>query len=180
MLTIDEIAGADRAAAREAMKAFARIEQTHEDGLIGTLCGTALLLCEAFCGRIGVAREAVETLPASSEWRRLGAQPVRAITQVEGLPADGAAFALAVDAYQLDIDANGAGWVRVTQPGAAGQVRVTYEAGLASGWEGLPAPLRQGAVRLAVHLYTHRDDGREGPPPAAVAALWRPWRRVSL
>lgn len=180
MLTMADISGADRIAARDAVKAYARVEQAAEDGLIEALCGTALLLCEAFCGRIGLAREAVETLPAFAQWTRLGAQPVRSTTQVEGLPADGAAFALPVGAYQIDIDAEGAGWVRVTQPGAAGRVRITYEAGLAGGWSALPEPLRQGAVRLAVHLYAHRDDPREGPPPAAVVALWRPWRRVAL
>jgi uncharacterized phiE125 gp8 family phage protein len=180
MLTMAEFGSAELAAAREAVKAYARVEQAGENGLIETLCGTALLLCEAFCGRIGIARPAVEVLPATAEWKRLGAQPVRAITSVEGLPADGAAFAMPVDAFAIDIDADGAGWVRVTSLGAAGRVRVTYEAGLSAGWDALPEPLRQGAVRLATHLYAHRDDAREGPPPAAVAALWRPWRRVAL
>jgi uncharacterized phiE125 gp8 family phage protein len=180
MLTMSAFSGADLATARDAVKAYARVDQPVEDPMVETLCGTALLLCEAFCGRIGLAREATEVLPALAEWRRLGAQPVRAITLVEGLPADGAAFALPVEAYAVDIDAEGVGWVRVMQLGAAGRVRVTYEAGLASDWDALPEPLRQGAVRLATHLYAHRDDTREGPPPAAVAALWRPWRRVAL
>lgn len=167
-------------AAREAVKAYARVEQGSEDALIEELAATALLLCEAFCGRATLAREAVELLPCRSDWTRLGAVPVRAITAVEGLPAEGSAFVLPVEAYAIDIDAEGAGWVRVTAPGAAGRVRVTYEAGLAATWDAVPAPLRQGAVRLATHLYQHRDDVREGPPPAAVAALWRPWRRVQL
>jgi hypothetical protein len=35
-------------------------------------------------------------------------------------------------------------------------------------------------VRLTAHLYTHRSlDGGAGPP-AAVTALWRPWRRLGL
>lgn len=179
-LTMAAFAPADLAAGRGAVKDYARVEQGGEDGLIDGLCGTALLLCEAFCGRIGLAREAVELLPVSAEWRRLGAQPVRAITHVEGLPAGEPAFALPVDAFAIDIDADGVGWVRVMRPGAAGRVRVTYDAGLADDWDALPEPLRQGAARLATHLYTHRDDAREGSPPAAVAALWRPWRRVAL
>lgn len=180
LLTMAAVPGAELAAAREAVKDYARVAQPQEDALIEELAATALLLCEAFCGRLTLAREAVEVLPCSATWTRLGAAPVRAITAVEGLPAEGAAFALPVGAYAIDIDAEGAGWVRVTAPGAAGRVRVTYQAGLASGWETLPVPLRQGAVRLATHLYQHRDDAREGPPPAAVAALWRPWRRVQL
>ncbi|NNM76652.1 hypothetical protein HJG53_07035 [Sphingomonas sp. ID1715] len=171
---------ADLAAEREVVKAYARVAQPDEDVLIEGLVATALLLGEAFTRRIGLAREAVEVLPCSATWTRLGAAPVRAITAVEGLPADGAAFLLPVEAYAIDIDADGAGWVRVTAPGAAGRVRVTYQAGLASGWEALPEPLRQGAVRLATHLYAHRDAADEQAPPAAVAALWRPWRRVQV
>jgi len=41
-----------------------------------------------------------------------------------------------------------------------------------------PAPVVQGVVRLAAHLYAHRDD--EAGPPAAVAALWRPYRQLRL
>jgi uncharacterized phiE125 gp8 family phage protein len=173
-------AGADLIAAREAAKLYARIEQAGEDALIDDLAATCLLLCEAFCGRIGPAREAVEVVPICAEWARLTAGPVRSITLVEGIPADGAAFTMPVESYAIDIDGNGGGWVRVTAPGAAGRVRVTYQAGLASGWAGLPEPLRQGVVRLTTHLFAHRDDAHEGAPPAAVAALWRPWRRMSL
>ena len=90
--------------------------------------------------------------------------------------ADGAAFALAADAYAIDIDAGGQGWLRVLAPGAAGRARVTYQAGLAADWAGVPAPLAQGVVLLAAHLFS----GAAGEPPAAVTALWRPWRRLRL
>jgi uncharacterized phiE125 gp8 family phage protein len=173
-------AEADLIAAREAAKSYARIGQASEDMLIGDLAATCLLLCEAFCGRIGIARGAVEIVPACSDWRPLSAGPVRSIASVEGLPAEGAAFAMPVESYATDIDAEGAGLVRVTMPGAAGRVRVTYQAGLADDWASLPEPLRQGVVRLTTHLFAHRDDARESAPPAAVAALWRPWRRMSL
>ena len=116
MLTMAAFGSGDLAAAREAVKAYARIAVGDEDALIEGLAATALLLCEAFCGRTGIAREAVEILPCTSEWQRLGAAPVMSITAVEGLPAEGAAFALPVDAYAIDIDADGAGWVRVTAP----------------------------------------------------------------
>lgn len=180
MLKLAEPGAADLAAAREAVKLYARIDRAAEDGLILSLARTAIGLCEAFCGQTLLVRQAVEVLNAEPVWRRLGASPVGAITLVEGLPAEGAAFALPVAGYGIDIDAEGVGWVRVDQPGAAGRVRVTYQAGLAASWAELPAPLAQGIVRLATHLYSHRDDAEEAAPPAAVSALWRPWRRVGL
>jgi uncharacterized phiE125 gp8 family phage protein len=58
------------------------------------------------------------------------------------------------------------------------RVAVRYRAGLAADWAALPAPLAHGAVLLAAHLFENRDAGRA--PPAAVAALWRPYRVVRL
>ena len=81
-------------------------------------------------------------------------------------------------AYAVDIDGRGEGWVRASSGG--GRVRVTAEAGLATGWSGLPGAIRQGAVRLAAHLFAHRDAADDAGPPAAVAALWRPYRRMRL
>jgi uncharacterized phiE125 gp8 family phage protein len=92
--------------------------------------------------------------------------------------AAGAETPLPAGAYAVDIDAAGDGWVRVTGPGGAKRVRVAYRAGLAAEENGVPEPLRQGIVRLAAHLYGARDQA--AAPPAAVTALWRPWRRMRL
>jgi hypothetical protein len=52
---------------------------------------------------------------------------------------------------------------------------------LAEAWADVPQGLRHGAIRLAAHLYRRRDDEADvSTPPAAVAALWRPWRRLHL
>jgi uncharacterized phiE125 gp8 family phage protein len=99
---------------------------------------------------------------------------------VEGLPPEGAALAFAAGQYAVDIDASGDGWVRVASPGPANRIRVSYQAGLAGEWSGIPEALRQGVVRLAAHLYADRDGPELGGPPAAVTALWRPWRRMRL
>lgn len=162
----------------EDAKAYLRLESAGEDALLGALLATATGLCEAYLGSALVARTITEELGTGGGWQRLRHAPVRAITGVEGLPADGAAFALPVDGYQIDLDAQGDGWVRVTRPGSAGRVRVTYQAGLAADADGVPAPIAQGVTRLTAWLYTDRDR-REGPP-AAVAALWRPYRRLRL
>ena len=47
-------------------------------------------------------------------------------------------------------------------------------------WSALDPGLRQGIVRYAAHQYRERDSGSSEAPPAAVAALWRPYRRVML
>ena len=168
------------AIAVEEAKAYLRIENDIEDELIAGLIVAATGLCEAFTGQALIAREFREVIPAQAEWRRLSRTPVRTIVGVEGLPAEGAAFSLPVDAYAVDIDANGDGWVRVIQPGSAGRAIVTFEAGMAADLDGVPEPVRQGIVRLVGHLFAHRDAADEGRPPAVVAALWRPWRRMRL
>nr|WP_241769333.1 head-tail connector protein [Sphingomonas melonis] len=93
-------------------------------------------------------------------WQRLAAMPVRGIIGGSGLG--------------IDIDAGGVGWVKVD----GGETLVRYSAGLAAAWEALPEAVMQGVVLLAAHLFERRDG--EAMPPAAVAALWRPYRRMRL
>src|SRR3546814_2145352 len=84
---------------------------------------------------------------------------------------------VSADNHAIDIDANGDGWVRMSS-GPTTTIRVRYQAGMAADWNGVPEPLRQGIVRLVAHMHLHRDGDQS--PPAAVAALWRPWRRMRL
>ena len=170
--------GAAIADAREAAKAHLRIVGDGEDALIERLAASALALGEAFTGSTWIAREFQDVLPVSRAWQRLDAAPIGAITAVEGLPAEGAAFALPADGYAIDVDAAGDGWVRTVAPGAAGRIRVTFGAGAAAGWGDLPPPLALGVVLLVAHLFDHRE--KDAAPPAAVSALWRPWRRLRL
>jgi uncharacterized phiE125 gp8 family phage protein len=168
------------AAALGDARTYLRIEGVEEDGLVGRLVGTAAELCERFTGQALIARGFTETLASRGSWMRLGVTPVGVIAGVEALGADGVATPLAPDAYAIDIDANGDGWVRISQSLDAARVRVSYQAGLATEWTALPEALRQGVARLVAHLFTHRDTADGGGPPAAVTALWRPWRRMRL
>lgn len=168
------------APARDEAKAYLRIDHMDEDALIDRLIANAMELAEAFTAQQLLQRNVVETLGAGSGWQRLSSAPVRSITGVKGLPADGAPFDLPVDSYGIDIDAHGQGWARVTNPGAAGRIRVTLTAGLAADWASLPEPVRLGVIRLTAHTYSCRDAADDVGPPAAVAALLRPWRRLRL
>lgn len=162
------------------LKAFLRIGNGEEEALLAGLARSACEACEAFTGRVLIAREMDEMLAASNGWSRLGVAPVRAIDGVAGIAADGAADALTADAFAIDIDAAGEGWVRLLRSIEARRVRVRYRAGLAEDASDLPEALRTGIVRLAAHLYTHRDLTSGTAPPVAVTALWRPWRRLRL
>jgi len=160
------------------VKAFLRIATSEEDALLAAMVRAAADTCEAFTGRALLTRAVQEMLPASRAWTRLGLAPVAAIEAVALVGADGAVSALAAQDYAIDIDAAGEGWVRLLIGLEPKRVRVAYRAGLAADPNGLPETLRHGIVRLAAHLYVSRD--RPDGPPAAVTALWRPWRRLRL
>ncbi len=177
MIEVDPVAPG--AAALAEAKAFLRVSGAHEDGLITQAVASAAELCEQFTGELMLARSVAETVRPSAAWTRLARTPVRAISAVEALDGDVLA-ALPAGAYAIDIDAGGRGWVRVTAPGEARLVRVTYSCGLAAEWTEVPEALRQGTIRLAAHLYTHRSGAEDPGPPAAVTALWRPYRRMRL
>lgn len=156
-------------------KAYLRLERDDEDALIAGFIRTAMALCEAFTGQWLIERAGEQQLAMNGGWQRIEALPVVAIIGVIGAvgPAPG-------DSFESDIDLSGMGWVRLVDPGAIAAPVVRFRAGLAADWNGVPEPLRQGLIRLVVHLFTHRDAADAGAPPAAVAALWRPWRRLRL
>ena len=158
-------------------QAYVRIETGEEEALLAGLIRTASALCEAFISQVVIARPFECQLPASGCWERLSITPVRSITELAGLDATGLATPLAADAYSVDIDFNGDGWVRTSQ--AVTRIQVSGTAGMADDENGVPEPIRQGVLRLVAHLFTARD-GEGGEPPAAVTALWRPYRRMRL
>ena len=162
------------------IKAYARVGTSEEDALLAGLARSAADLCERFTGRLLIVRRIDEVVPAARQWQRLGAGPVRAIEAVAALDETGAAEALPAQDYAIDIDAAGEGWVRLAAARSERRLRITYLAGLASDANGVPEAVRQGIVRLAAHFYAHRDGAEAAPPPAAVTALWRPWRRLNL
>ena len=161
-------------------KAYLRIDAESEDALLDGLIASATALCEAFVGQYLVARSVAETIPVCADWRRLARTPVQSVAGVDGLTGEGVAVPLAGDAYAAQIDGNGDGWVHIPAGGGAAWAVVHYRAGIADDAAGVPASLRQGILRLTAHLYSHRDAPEGGGPPAAVAALWRPWRRMRL
>ena len=173
-------------AALAELKDWLGITTAIDDAPLAALLRAARDLCEDFTGRKPLQSGCEEVLCLSGGWQRLGTRPVQAITLVEGIPAEGPRFTLASDAYELDLAADGGGLVRVLSPGIAGRIAVRFSAGIAADWASLPETLRHGVIRLAAHQHRARELDGVGPgsstqfPPAAVAALWRPWRRMRL
>jgi uncharacterized phiE125 gp8 family phage protein len=159
-------------------QAYARVETGEEEALLAGLVRTASALCESFTGQALIERPFAEMLPATGQWQRLSLTPVRAIASMEIFASDGSATVLAAGDHEVDIDSRGDGWVKLLKP-SDGRIRVSGTAGLASEPNGVPEPLRQGILRLIAHLFATRD-GSGGEPPAAVTALWRPYRRMRL
>jgi uncharacterized phiE125 gp8 family phage protein len=155
-------------------QAFARVETGEEEALIAGLVRSASCLCEAFLGQAVIERGFSETVSASPQWQRLSAYPVRAIA---GASAGGTS--ITASSYSVDIDANGCGWVRVTDPTIVGAVEISGTAGMAPTQNAVPESIRHGVLRLVAHLFASRD-GDGDHIPAAVTALWRPFRRARL
>lgn len=168
-------------AALAELKQWLAIATTRDDAELISLLKAALDMCEAFTGLMPLESTCEEILPVTSSWQTLATRPVLAITQVVGIPADGPRFTLPPENYAIGLDADDTGSVLVMNPASAGRIAVSFTAGLATEWADLPEPLRHGIIRLAAHQHRARDNDSAGPiPPASVAALWRPWRRIRL
>ncbi len=168
------------------LKQWLGINTTREDALLTSLLSSSLDMFESYTGIRPVQALVEEIWPvhaalSNTGWQELSCRPVDAISSLEAIAASGARTFLPTDAYAIDLDADGVGRFRVTDPGDGTRVAVRFTAGLATRWDNLPDAIRQGAIRLATHHHRTRDDGAASTaPPAAVVALWHPWRRMRL
>ena len=169
-------------AALTELKDWLGISISKDDAQLTQLLRTSLETCEHFTGTMPLQQDCEEVLAVNADWQVLATRPVQAIAGADGLPADGARFTLPVSSYEIDLGADGTGQVRVSNPGSAGRIAVRFSAGLAADWAALPEGLRHGVLRLAAFQYRAREGGTDTGqwPPSAVAALWRPWRRLRL
>jgi uncharacterized phiE125 gp8 family phage protein len=169
------------AAALGELKGWLAISSTKDDVPLRALLFTALDLFEAFTGLIPLHCLCREILPACGDWQMLSTRPIESIVEAEGMVPAGPPFGLDGDAYELELDPDGSGKVRILDAGNADRIGVYFHAGMASEWDLLPDAVRHGIIRFAAHHYRQRDDNSASmDPPAAVAALWRPWRRMRL
>lgn len=178
MLSLDPL-GLDSAMLDEA-RAYLRVEPAEDDPSLAAALLAALGHAEQFTRTILIRRNASEILSACSGWQILNAVPVQSIAAVTGVPAEGARFLLANDAWEAKIGSHGDAYIRIINPGIAGRVEISCQSGLAPDWSSLPEILRLGVLRLAAHFYAHRDCATDAGPPAAARVLLLPWRRLRL
>ncbi len=168
------------AEAVQAAKDLLRLDGTGEDALIAGLVTAAIERCEAETGDILIVRPMREVLPTEAAWRFLGARPVRSVSSASGMAQDGSETILAPTDYEIDIDSEARGRIRMRALSQVSRLAVRYSAGLSSGWSGLPTGLRHGMIRLVAHWYAYRDTRDTIAMPSAVTALWAPHRRLRL
>lgn len=160
-------------------RGWLRMGAVVDDAVVAQLLRAATSVCEAFIGQWLVIRSGTEILTLRGGAVRLTVRPVVAVDDVTLLTADGGESVLDTGAYRLSVAPDGAGRLTIDDPGDADRVRVTYRAGIAEGGNGVPEAIRQGIVRMTQHLYDARD-GADAAPPTVIAALWQPWRRLTL
>ena len=163
------------------LKLWLAITSTREDAALTQLLRAALDTLEGFTRAVSIEATYEEVQNVSSGWKALGLAPVRSITGVQGIAANGSRFAIPAGNYQTDITCDQIGRLSLINAAGAVSVAVTYTAGMAATWDTLPAALRHGLIRLAAfHFRARESDAAGAGPPAAISALWQPFRRMRL
>ena len=162
------------------LKQWLAINTTQDDALLLRLFAAAHQHCEQFTGLVALASTFEEQLGIRHGGTALATRPVTAITAVELLAIDGSRVLLDPGDYEIRLDSDGAACIRLSDSTVDKRMVVRCDAGLAQDWAALAPGLAEGILRLSAHLYRQRDGDTAPTPPSAVAALWRPYRRLSL
>ncbi|PQM28317.1 hypothetical protein CVO77_07430 [Sphingopyxis lindanitolerans] len=178
MMAENPVPGASPVSLNEA-RGWLRMGATIDDAVVAGLIRAATNICEAFIGRWLIVRAAEELVPLDGGAVRPGVRPVVAVDTVALLLPGGGETLLDEAAYRVRIGRDGDASILIFDRGAADRARIAFRAGMAAEANGIPEAIRQGIVRMTQHLHEARDGGG-GAPPAAIAALWQPWRRLTL
>lgn len=166
------------------LKRWLGITRPGEDALLIDLLLMALGMCESFTGQAPLSQQVEERLPISARKVALLSRPATSISGVELVSHSGDRAPLTPNQYESEISPQGAAGFRITGSLDGQSVIVTLRAGIADDWDNVPAPLKQGIIRLCAYHYRDRDrpgeSGKASSPPAIVSALWRPWQERRL
>jgi uncharacterized phiE125 gp8 family phage protein len=160
-------------------RSWLRMGATIDDAVVAQLIRAATNICEAFIGQWLVVRSVEEVVPVRADALRLSARPVVAVDSLHLIGPDGGETELDQSRYRTALARDGTARLSIGLGIDAMRVRIAYRAGMAADANDIPEAIRQGIIRMIQHLYDARDGG-VAAPPAAVAALWQPWRRLTL
>lgn len=162
------------------LKSWLGISRSDQDHILVNLLRASLAMCEAFIGQVPLAQETEERLPSKTGQHELVSRPVREVLSTEQVDAEGERIGLDPDLFEYAISTQGEATLSLRSSVEAVAVITRARTGIASNWAELPTPLKQGVIRLAAYHYRDRDSADNPAPPASVAALWRPWRRLGI
>lgn len=181
--TIVEPADLSTAALVE-LKNWLGISRPVEDDLLTGLLRASLATCESFTGQAPLMQMVEELVSPRAGVTELTSRPISSLVSAEVVAQGANRIALDASEYAFDISPLGQARFDLLSTLDAQAVAVRVRAGIAGSWEAVPAPLRQGMIRLAAFHYRDRDlpGGAKADlaPPASVTALWRPWRTLRL
>ncbi|MGH6719750.1 MAG: head-tail connector protein, partial [Alphaproteobacteria bacterium] len=171
-------------------KLHLKLDTTDEDVLVDALIDAATEACRRFTGRELVSQTWRLMLDAAPDGGaiELPRPPLIAVTHVKTYDDADAATTFAAGNYFVDtasvpgrvVPRTGATWPTVGR--AANGLEVEFVAGFGAQASAVPAPLRQGILVLVAYGYERREAQAEEPAtlPAAVRALWQPFRVARL
>lgn len=142
-------------------KAFLRIDDSAEDGLIETLIGAARLHVEGVTGKAMMAqswRIVLDLWPVEG-WLRLPITPLITVTAVSAIDAHGASHEIGLTQFRSEADR------LILPPAVAGMpmlqerqgIEIDYVAGFGDEPEDVPKDLKQAMLGLVAHWHEHRD-----------------------
>jgi uncharacterized phiE125 gp8 family phage protein len=193
MMLIEETTVPDAALPVAQFKAHLRLgtgfgEDSLQDEVLKSFLRAAIAAIEARTGKVLIARDFSWTL---SVWRNRAGQvlPVAPVTQVSGVTLvdrGQAETEVAADQVRLERDNQRPRLCPVgtllpmVPPG--GEARITFTAGYAVDWAGMPADLGHAVLLLAAHYYEYRNETAlgDGCMPFGVTSLIQRYRSMRI
>jgi uncharacterized phiE125 gp8 family phage protein len=173
-------------------KAQLREASDAEDALILSLIAASRLTCERYTGRAFIMRTLSLFLDAWPDdgCVTLPCPPLVAVSSIQVYADDDSATSFPASSYFADLAGGRVALRTNALPPlplrAANGIEICYRAGYGAAPSDVPAPLRQGVLRMTAHLYQHRGDGLgvsaglETPAVSGAASLLRPYRVMGL
>lgn len=170
-------------------KAFLKVDDSAEDGLIGTLIAAARLHVESVTGRALLAqswRAVLDAWPANG-WVKLPVGPLISITAVTAFDEDGDAHEVPLTQFSSALDRLNVPLGLVGMPPLLQErqgIEIDYVAGFGTAPDDVPADVRQAMLVLVGYWFEHRDAvivaGSGAVLPSGFDRLVAGYKRVRL